>query len=70
MLEKAVIELEGQQLEIPKDEKTRDKLTLKLKKQMYDAASKREFEKAALLRDNLKRVTEYGLLASPKEGAS
>lgn len=48
--------LEG--MVIPKTEKEQQKLLEKLKKQMYEAAAKREFERAAALRDALTKLQE------------
>ena len=47
-----------QQIEIPKDKGAQDKLITQLRKEMFDAAAKREFEKAALLRDALNSLQE------------
>ncbi len=48
--------LEG--LEIPKDEKGQKRLMEKLRREMFDAAAKREFERAAELRDTLNLLQE------------
>jgi excinuclease ABC subunit B len=42
-----------QQIKVPKDKAAQDKLITQLRKEMFDAAAKREFEKAAVLRDAL-----------------
>jgi excinuclease ABC subunit B len=49
----------GEQLiEIPKEKSAQDKLVTQLRKEMFDAAAKREFEKAAVLRDALNSLQE------------
>lgn len=43
---------------IPDDPKEQQRLVEKLKKEMFDAAAKREFERAAQLRDTIKGITD------------
>ena len=43
-------------LKIPKDPKAQQRLVEKMKKQMFEAAAKREFEKAALIRDQINLI--------------
>jgi excinuclease ABC subunit B len=44
--------------DIPEDPKEQQKLVESLKKEMFDAAARREYERAAQLRDRIKAVTE------------
>jgi excinuclease ABC subunit B len=44
--------------QIPDDPKEQQRLVEKLKKEMFDAAAKREFERAAQLRDTIKGITD------------
>jgi excinuclease ABC subunit B len=45
-------------LNIPKDPKDQKKLVESLRKEMFQAAASREFEKAAMLRDKIKTIQE------------
>lgn len=45
-------------VEVPQDPKEQQKLLESLKKQMFDAAAKREYETAAKLRDTIKAIQE------------
>jgi excinuclease ABC subunit B len=47
---------EIEQLQIPSDPKAQQRLLESLKKEMFDAAAKREFEAAAQLRDRIKAI--------------
>lgn len=47
-----------EKLEIPKDPNEQKKLISKLRKQMFDAAAKREFEQAAGLRDAINKIEQ------------
>jgi excinuclease ABC subunit B len=44
--------------DIPEDPKEQQKLVESLKKEMFDAAARREYERAAQLRDRIKAVTD------------
>jgi len=57
-LDATAVELSGQALEIPKDSNGQRALVDSLRKQMFEAAAKREFERAAELRDALNKVQE------------
>lgn len=46
----------GERLEVPADPKAQQRLVDSLKRQMFDAAAKREFERAAELRDAVNRL--------------
>lgn len=48
--------IDGKRLEIPTDKKAQERLIQKLRKEMLTAASKREFERAAEIRDTLNRL--------------
>ncbi|MCL4123505.1 UNVERIFIED_CONTAM: hypothetical protein GTU68_053377 [Idotea baltica] len=61
--DKKQIILAGEQFDIPDDRKSQQSLVFKLRKDMFDAASKREFEKAAELRDAIKLIQERLLLS-------
>ena len=52
--------LDDQQLpvEIPRDPKSQQKLLDSWKREMFDAAAKREFERAASLRDRINKLSE------------
>jgi excinuclease ABC subunit B len=45
-------------IEVPKDKAAQDALVTRLRKEMFDAAAKREFEKAAALRDALNTLQD------------
>lgn len=47
--------------EIPKDPKEQQRLVIQLRKEMFDAAAKKDFETAALMRDRLKALQEVML---------
>ena len=55
------VSLEGQHVEVPQDPKEQQQLIEKLRKEMYEAAARHEFERAAELRDAVKVIQE-GLL--------
>ncbi|MBX7138979.1 MAG: excinuclease ABC subunit UvrB [Oligoflexia bacterium] len=50
------IDLAGLSVEVPKDADGQRKLLETLKREMFDAAAKREFERAANLRDTINRI--------------
>jgi len=50
------VDFSGLAVEVPKDPKEARKLVDNLKKEMFDAAAKREFERAAQLRDTINRI--------------
>ena len=54
--------LEGSRLKIPEDPKKRQKFVEELRCRMFDAAARKEFEKAAELRDAINRIQEQALL--------
>jgi len=47
-----------QKFEIPRDPGDQKKLVAKLRKEMFDAAAKREFERAASIRDAVNKIEE------------
>ncbi len=58
------VEEDSPEVTFPVDKKEQQKLLTKLKAEMFDAASRQEFEKAATLRDTIKSLNEFML----KEG--
>lgn len=50
------VDLDGKQVAIPVDQSAQRALVESLKKQMFDAAAKREFERAAELRDAINKI--------------
>lgn len=52
------LEVGGMKVEIPKDPADQKKLVLKLRAEMFDAAAKREFERAAQLRDLVTQIEQ------------
>jgi excinuclease ABC subunit B len=55
---KPELEVGGIKIEIPKDPADQKKLVLKLRSEMFDAAAKREFERAAQLRDLVTQIEQ------------
>jgi len=55
------LSLDGQKLEIPEDRRAQQRLIDQLKKKMFDAAAKREFERAAELRDAIQSIRDVML---------
>ncbi len=54
-------------LDIPVDPKEQRTLIESLKKQMFDAAAKREYERAAQLRDTIQKIVKQVVVESPEE---
>jgi excinuclease ABC subunit B len=53
--------LEGKNLAVPQDPKAQQALLEKLKAEMFTAASKKDFERAAEIRDTIKEIEEVCL---------
>ncbi|RMG40967.1 MAG: excinuclease ABC subunit UvrB [Candidatus Dadabacteria bacterium] len=58
----AFIEVEGLSVKVPLEEKEQQRLIEKMRKEMFEAAARQEFEKAAELRDAINKVQEQILM--------